>query len=121
MRPVQEAVVETVRMVDGPGLILVEDATGGGKTEAALMAADVWADRLGLDGVFFGQPTRVTSDAMFNRVLTWLENSPATGEVSTILAHGKAQFNKDYLSTCDSYYCYYGDERSVVASASYKF
>lgn len=98
MRPVQEAVVETVRTMDGPGLILVEDATGGGKTEAALMAADVWADRLGMDGVFFGQPTRVTSDAMFNRVLTWLENSPETGEVSTILAHGKAQFNRDYLS-----------------------
>ncbi|WP_261796922.1 CRISPR-associated helicase Cas3' [Corynebacterium provencense] len=98
MRPVQEAVVETVRTMDGPGLILVEDATGGGKTEAALMAADVWADRLGMDGVFFGQPTRVTSDAMFNRVLTWLEHSPETGEVSTILAHGKSQFNKDYLS-----------------------
>lgn len=30
-------------------------------------------------------------------------------------------FNKDYLSTCDSYYCYYGDERSVVASATYKW
>lgn len=29
--------------------------------------------------------------------------------------------NKDYLSTCDAYYCYYGDERSVVASATYKF
>ncbi|CAN7328436.1 TonB-dependent siderophore receptor [Pseudomonas sp. LjRoot71] len=27
--------------------------------------------------------------------------------------------NKDYLSTCDSYYCYYGDQRSVVASATY--
>ena len=30
-------------------------------------------------------------------------------------------FNKDYISTCDSYYCYYGDERSVVASATYKW
>ncbi|MCR4511293.1 TonB-dependent siderophore receptor [Pseudomonas sp. 32.2.56] len=29
--------------------------------------------------------------------------------------------NKDYLSTCDSYYCYYGDQRSVVASATYKW
>ncbi|AGP31981.1 putative CRISPR-associated helicase Cas3 family protein [Corynebacterium terpenotabidum Y-11] len=98
VRPVQEAVVRTVRAMNGPGLVLVEDATGGGKTEAALMAADVWAEQLGLDGVFFGQPTRVTSDAMFNRVLTWLENSPENGEVSTILAHGKAQFNESYLS-----------------------
>jgi len=30
-------------------------------------------------------------------------------------------FNKDYISTCDSFYCYYGDQRSVVASATYKW
>jgi len=30
-------------------------------------------------------------------------------------------FDKDYISTCDSFYCYYGDQRSVVASASYKW
>ncbi|WP_223515740.1 TonB-dependent siderophore receptor [Pseudomonas sp. GL-B-19] len=29
--------------------------------------------------------------------------------------------NKDYISTCDGFYCYYGDLRSVVASASYKW
>ena len=98
MRPVQRAVVETARSIDGPGLILVEDATGGGKTEAALMAADVWADRLGLDGIYFGQPTRVTSDAMFSRVMTWLKGEVSGGEVLTVLAHGKAEFNDDYRS-----------------------
>lgn len=30
-------------------------------------------------------------------------------------------FNKDYLSTCDGYYCYYGDQRKVVASVTYKW
>ena len=30
-------------------------------------------------------------------------------------------FYKDYISTCDSFYCYYGDQRSVVASATYKW
>ncbi|OWJ95112.1 TonB-dependent siderophore receptor [Pseudomonas sp. A46] len=30
-------------------------------------------------------------------------------------------FDKDYISTCDGFYCYYGDERSVVASANYKW
>ncbi|AIZ34537.1 TonB-dependent siderophore receptor [Pseudomonas parafulva] len=29
--------------------------------------------------------------------------------------------DKNYLSTCDSYYCYYGDPRSVVVSAKYQF
>lgn len=30
-------------------------------------------------------------------------------------------FNKDYLASCDGYYCYYGDQRSVVGSVSYKW
>ena len=30
-------------------------------------------------------------------------------------------FNKDYISTCDGYYCYYGDQRKVVASVTYKW
>jgi iron complex outermembrane receptor protein len=30
-------------------------------------------------------------------------------------------FDKDYISTCDGFYCYYGDQRSVVASATYKW
>lgn len=30
-------------------------------------------------------------------------------------------FNKDYISTCDGYYCYYGDQRKVVASLTYKW
>ncbi|WP_130907958.1 MULTISPECIES: TonB-dependent siderophore receptor [unclassified Pseudomonas] len=30
-------------------------------------------------------------------------------------------FDKDYISTCDSFYCYYGDQRSVVATATYKW
>ncbi|MOA36156.1 Ferrichrome-iron receptor precursor [compost metagenome] len=30
-------------------------------------------------------------------------------------------FDKDYLSTCDALWCYYGDERNVVASVNYKW
>ena len=30
-------------------------------------------------------------------------------------------FDKDYLSTCDGSYCYFGDQRSVVASATYQW
>ena len=39
----------------------------------------------------------------------------------TVAVDAKNLFNKDYLSTCDGYYCYYGDERNVVASVNYKF
>ena len=30
-------------------------------------------------------------------------------------------FNKDFISTCDGSYCYFGDQRSVVASATYQW
>ncbi|CAG8869960.1 Ferrichrome outer membrane transporter/phage receptor [Pseudomonas fluorescens] len=39
----------------------------------------------------------------------------------TVAVDAKNVFNKDYLSTCDGYYCYYGDERNVVASVNYQF
>lgn len=30
-------------------------------------------------------------------------------------------FDKDYISTCDGFYCYYGDRRNVLASVNYKW
>lgn len=30
-------------------------------------------------------------------------------------------FNKDYLATCDGTWCYYGDQRNVLASVNYKW
>lgn len=30
-------------------------------------------------------------------------------------------FNKEYISTCDGFYCYYGDRRSILASVNYKW
>jgi iron complex outermembrane receptor protein len=39
----------------------------------------------------------------------------------TVAVDAKNIFNKDYLSTCDGFWCYYGDERNVVASVNYKW
>ena len=39
----------------------------------------------------------------------------------TVAVDAKNIFNKDYLATCDGFYCYYGDQRNVVASVNYKF
>jgi len=30
-------------------------------------------------------------------------------------------FDKEYISTCDGFYCYYGDRRTVLASVNYKW
>lgn len=87
------------------GLYILEEQTGGGKTEAALAMAEMIAHATGADGLFFAQPTRVTSNAAFDRIKHWLElgrqsqsqpgqNPPAP--ISTILAHGKAELHAEY-------------------------
>lgn len=96
-RPVQVAAVEVARAQKRPGLVIVEAPMGEGKTEAALLAAEVLAERSGADGCFVALPTRATSDAMFDRVLDWMENLPGlTSGTSVTLAHGTASLNDTY-------------------------
>ncbi|MDR0593317.1 MAG: hypothetical protein LBG60_08725 [Bifidobacteriaceae bacterium] len=63
-RPAQKAVERAVTDTPGPGLVIVEAPMGEGKTEAAVVAAEIMAHRWGLDGLFVGMPTPATSDPM---------------------------------------------------------
>ncbi|MDC7104169.1 CRISPR-associated helicase Cas3' [Corynebacterium falsenii] len=95
----QAAAIDVSQSTTAPSLHILESETGSGKTEAALAMAENLALTFGKSGIFFAQPTRVTSDAMFNRVKKWLESSPSGSPApSFILAHGKAQFNSDFES-----------------------
>lgn len=97
LRPVQRAAVELAWAQDEPGLIVIEAPMGEGKTEAALLAAEVLAARSGADGLFVALPTRATSDGMFPRVLDWLAALPEfDAEPSVVLAHGTASLNDHY-------------------------
>ncbi len=96
-RPVQVAAVEAARAQAQPGMVIVEAPMGEGKTEAALLAAEVLAQRSGADGCFVALPTRATSDAMFDRVLAWMQNLPGLPVgTSVTLAHGTASLNDTY-------------------------
>jgi CRISPR-associated endonuclease/helicase Cas3 len=66
-RPVQSW-AERVALPDGPALFTIEDGTGSGKTEAALVLAHrIIAAGRG-DGLFFALPTMATADAMYARL-----------------------------------------------------
>ncbi|MGW7295212.1 CRISPR-associated helicase Cas3' [Streptomyces xiamenensis] len=97
-RPVQEAAVRAARAMSEPGLMVIEAPMGEGKTEAALAVAEVFAARSGAGGVFFALPTMATSNAMFPRLLSWLDRLPAPGgaRLSVLLAHSKAALNDDF-------------------------
>ncbi|MFD6098264.1 CRISPR-associated helicase Cas3' [Nocardiopsis flavescens] len=99
-RPVQEQAVEAARAMPAPGLMIVEAPMGEGKTEAALAAAEVFAARSGAGGCFIALPTMATSNAMFDRFLTWLARVPGmpAEAASVFLAHSKAHLNEDYLA-----------------------
>lgn len=98
VRPVQEEAVRIARDTRQPGLMVIEAPMGEGKTEAALAAAEILAQRTGR-GVCVALPTMATTDAMFTRVHRWLEALPSCdfdNEKTVWLAHGKAQLNNDF-------------------------
>lgn len=109
-RPVQTAVVEAARTMDPAGILVVEAPMGEGKTEAAMLAAEVLAARTGAGGVLVALPTQATADAMFHRVMQWITRLGAPTAVgpalvpdggedderrSVFLAHGKAWLNPE--------------------------
>jgi CRISPR-associated helicase Cas3/CRISPR-associated endonuclease Cas3-HD len=97
-RPVQRAVVELAETMAAPGLMILEAPMGVGKTEAAFMAAEVLAARTGATGCFVALPTQATSNAMFSRMLDWLDLLPdesGAGAHAVALVHGKAALNDD--------------------------
>ncbi len=98
IRPVQEAAVELAREMETPGLLVLEAPMGEGKTEAALAVAEIFAARSGAGGVFFALPTMATGNAMFPRLLNWLDRLPgvAGSRRSVHLAHSKAALNEDF-------------------------
>ena len=77
---------------------------GVGKTEAALVVAEIFAEKAKRKGVFFALPTQATSDGIFPRILKWVTklNSLNSEDTHSIrLLHGKAQFNEVYKSMED--------------------
>ncbi len=99
---VQTRALAAARTMELPGLLIVQESTGGGKTEAALMAAEVLAARTGRSGVLFALPTQATTDAMFTREIDWLtriEDAYAEGGSPTTFAaqllHGRSRLNEE--------------------------
>jgi len=96
-RPVQTKLLEAAETSLSPGIFVVEAPMGEGKTEAALAAAEILANRSGCRGVYFALPSQATSNAMFTRVKSWIEHfENQDGALSIRLAHGKAELNEEY-------------------------
>lgn len=113
-REFQAIVYETVESIKKPGIMILEAPMGLGKTEAALAAAEVLMAKTGSSGIFFGLPTQATSNSMFRRVGSWLENlTKYYGTPQSLrLSHGKAALNDDMNRLRDSASLINADESS---------
>jgi iron complex outermembrane receptor protein len=105
--------------------------------QASLWADYTWHNGV-LDGFGFGAGARYTGNTYGDQGNTWLGKADAytvfdaavhydlggldnSLKGASLALNATNLFDKDYISTCDSFYCYYGDQRSVVASATYKW
>ncbi|WP_432217905.1 TonB-dependent siderophore receptor [Pseudomonas kribbensis] len=105
--------------------------------QASLWTDYTWHSGV-LDGFGIGGGVRYTGNTYGDKANTWLGKADAytvfdasvhydLGRLenslkgASVAVNATNLFDKDYISTCDGYYCYYGDQRSVIASATYKW
>jgi CRISPR-associated endonuclease/helicase Cas3 len=86
---IQKSFADSVRI---PGLYILEAPMGAGKTEAALYAAYTLISSGQNNGLYFGLPTKLTSDKIHERVQSFLEKVSLEKE-NAILAHSSAWLN----------------------------
>lgn len=86
-RPLQQQVINASSFL--PGVYVIEDVMGSGKTEAALWLAYRLMTTGQARGLYFGLPTRVTSDRIHRRVREFLAEVYPHG-VEPPLVHGQA-------------------------------
>jgi CRISPR-associated endonuclease/helicase Cas3 len=80
--------------IDAPTLVIIEDQTGSGKTEAALLLAHRLMQEKGAQGLFIAMPTMATANALHDRLSQYYTALFAAGELpSLVLAHGMRQLN----------------------------
>lgn len=91
-----------VDLPDSPCLVIVEDVTGAGKTEAAQMIVHRLLAAGRAAGAFWAMPTQATADAMYERQAKMLERLFADGadpKPSLVLAHGQQKLNARFRGT----------------------
>lgn len=86
--PLQQKALELDIDKEGPQLFILEDVTGAGKTEAALILTHRLMASGKAKGLYFGLPTMATANAMFDRMSeSWLALYQPDLRPSLVLAH----------------------------------
>ena len=94
--PMQEW-ARDVELPAGPTLFMIEDETGSGKTEAAVMLAHRLIASAAADGLYVALPTMATANAMFDRLaVAYRYLFAPDSEPSIALAHGARDMHEGF-------------------------
>jgi CRISPR-associated endonuclease/helicase Cas3 len=93
-RATQAALIQALDGLDLPALVIIEDRTGAGKTEAALWAA-YRALTHGARGLYVGMPTRATAIQLHRRVKGFVTRLWPSSSESVRLLHGGVHLDED--------------------------
>jgi CRISPR-associated endonuclease/helicase Cas3 len=98
-RPAQ-SIAEGVALGSGPQLFILEEMTGAGKTEAALLLAHRLMAAGRASGLFIALPTTATADAMYQRMAKAYGRLFAEGALPSLaLAHGRRYLNDGFRAS----------------------
>lgn len=91
-----QRLTEEMEIAKGPQLFIIEEVTGGGKTEAALTLTHRLMAKGMADGLFMALPTMATANAMHTRVQNvYLKLFSENSDPSLILAHSASHMTLD--------------------------
>ncbi len=120
-RPMQKLAM-TVPLTDGPQLVIVEDATGSGKTEAAIMLAARMMEAEKGEGLYFALPTMATANAMYDRLALayrslFKSSVDPRDAPSLLLAHGRSKLSANFRTMERRSHMENGGDSETPASA----
>ena len=112
---------EQLELHPGPQLFILEDVTGAGKTEAAVMLAHRLMTAGSVQGIYFGLPTMATANAMYDRMAKVYQRLfQKDTKPSLVLAHGardlSAHFRQAILPMAERKTENYGDGTELANS-----
>ena len=93
-----QAWAATVPISPEPQIHLLEDVTGAGKTEAAVMLTHRLIASGHVDGFYIALPTMATANAMYGRIRS-MYDLLFEGDASLVLAHGQRNLVEAFAST----------------------
>ncbi|EMM72348.1 CRISPR-associated helicase Cas3 [Leptospira weilii str. 2006001855] len=112
--PLQKFCSEVV-LPDSPSLFILEDVTGSGKTEAALILTHRLMQKNTYSGFYVGLPTMATANGMYRRMSSVYRNLYTKESLpSLVLAHGARNLSDSFQSSVIS-------DNAILSDRNYSF